>query len=184
MGVGDGTAARAGGGAAAGLGATTVGAGLGGAATGVGAFTGAGLAAGLATGVTAAGLAFAAGGGPNVMRARNGSAEIRGNETGRLSAAIAGEIRAGFDSRDAIAGRSKGRKSAASGSGASATAAVVDSISPSRSSSPNPVVRKREEAQSFQRIAGEKSMAPCFNSALVPFWFPTTPCKYSVMGRP
>ena len=119
------------------------------------------------------------------MRGRNGSAEIRGNETGRLSGAIAGEILAGFDSRNTTAGRSNGRKSATAGSGGSgAAAAVVDSISPSRSSSPNPVVRKWDEAESFQRIAGEKSIAPCFNSTLVPFWFPTTPCKYSVMGRP
>src|SRR5262245_30376876 len=125
MGAGAGTAARAGGGAAAGLGATTVAAGFGGAAAGAGAFT-AGPAAGLATGA-AAGFALDAGAGPNVMRGRNGSAEIRGNETGRFSGTIAGEILAGFDSRNATAGRSNGRKSATAGSGGSA--AVVDSTS-------------------------------------------------------
>ena len=144
---------------------------------------GGGVNAGFATGATAAGFALDAGGGPNVMRGRNGSAATRGNETGRLSGPIAGEMLDWVESRVTAPGHSKGRKSATAGSGGSA-AGAADSTSPSRSSSPNPVVRNLDEVESFQRIAGEKSMAVWFNSAFVPFWFPMMPSKYSLMGRP
>jgi hypothetical protein len=157
--TGAGAAVALGGGAGAeGFGART-GAGFGGAATGFGA------------GGAATGFALAAGGGPNVMRERSGSAEIRGKETSGLFGAMAGEIRGRFESLDKTWGRSKGRKSATAGS----AGAGADGISPSRSSSPNPVVRNRDAVKSLQRIAGEKSIAPCFSSALVPFWFPAAP---------
>jgi hypothetical protein len=141
------------------------------------------VATGFAGGATAAGFALAAGGAPNVIRERNGSAAFRGKDTGRLSGSIAGEIRVGLESRDTAPGRSKGRKSAAAGSRGSAAGAAA-STAPSRSSSPNPVVRSVDEVEFFQWTSGEKSIAAWFSRAFVPFWFPMIPSKYSLIGRP
>jgi len=64
-------------------------------AAGLGAGTAAGFcgpAPDFEAGAAAAGFVLAGGGGPKVIRGRNGSEEIRGRETGRLSGAMAGEI--------------------------------------------------------------------------------------------
>jgi hypothetical protein len=118
-------------------------------------------------------LAFAAGGGPKVMRGLSGRAAIRGFAIDNSGGAIGDGVFAGLAWRAAIRGNAVGRKSATPGSGGPEGAAA-DSMTPSLSRSPKPVVRIAKTVDAVQRISGEKSTAPCRASARVPFCAPRT----------
>ena len=111
------------------------------AATGFGAVTGA--------------FALAGGGGPNVIRGRNGSADTRGSEMGRSCGATGGDVSTPCWSPTAAPGDSKARKPATAGSEAFLAAGLDGSAAGGAgggacggatfcTGSPNPVVHKAD----------------------------------------